>query len=261
MMCHHLRHWQQGLGVIDGVGARGGVAVGQGRERGCGARTYTSMSSPPCPLSWPWPTVVVVSERGEMAPTGQPPSLKQSNTTEPTTGSPLAITIHKLHDLLFKIAFPKSKNTKTAAITVDTLWLTQDLATSVCTALQEHHGAPQLRDISRQLDTIMSHLGIPSAAQLPQKRSYASVLTTGIQLPVPVSSQNLPCPVTHFDFTLTQKSQDNPVFAELSHTDIIQKIHDPLSDANCWFESTPGSPIPDGTVDFNCTSFNIRAVG
>ena len=43
-----------------------------------------------------------------MAPTGQPPSLKQSNATEPTTNSPLAITIHKLHDLLFKIAFPKT---------------------------------------------------------------------------------------------------------------------------------------------------------
>ena len=70
-----------------------------------------------------------------MAPTGQPPSLKQSNATEPTTDSPLAITIHKLHDLLFKIAFPKTKIAKTAAITVDTLRLAQDLATSACTAL------------------------------------------------------------------------------------------------------------------------------
>ena len=122
-----------------------------------------------------------------MAPKGQPPSLKQSNTTEPTTDSPLAITIHKLHNLLFKIALPKTKNAKTAAIAVDTLRLTQDLATSACT-------------------TIMPHLGIPSAAQLPQKCSYASVLATGVQLPVLVSSQNLPCPVTHFDFTLTQKS-------------------------------------------------------
>ena len=33
------------------------VAVGQGRERGRGARTYTGMSSPPRPLSRPWPTV------------------------------------------------------------------------------------------------------------------------------------------------------------------------------------------------------------
>ena len=148
---------------------------------------------------------------------------------------------------MFKIAFPKTKNAKTATITVDrldTLCLTQDLATSACTALQEHHRALQLCDISRQLDTIMSHLGIPSAAQQPQKRSYVSVLTTGVQPPVPVSSQNLPGPITRFDFMLTQKSQDNPVFAELSHMDIIQKIHDTLSDADCWFEPTPCSPNP-----------------
>ena len=35
--CRRLCHWRQGRGVvIDGVGARGGVAVGQGRERGRG---------------------------------------------------------------------------------------------------------------------------------------------------------------------------------------------------------------------------------
>ena len=33
------------------------VAVGQGRERGHSARMYTSMSSPPHPLSQPWSTV------------------------------------------------------------------------------------------------------------------------------------------------------------------------------------------------------------
>ena len=35
----------------------GGVAVGQGRKRGCSMRTYTGTSLPPCPLSQPWPTV------------------------------------------------------------------------------------------------------------------------------------------------------------------------------------------------------------
>ena len=33
------------------------VAVGQGRERGRGVRTYTGTSSPPRPLSRPWSTV------------------------------------------------------------------------------------------------------------------------------------------------------------------------------------------------------------
>ena len=64
VMCRHLHHWPQGRGVIDGVGAHGGVAVGQGRERGHGARTYTGTSLPPCPLSLSQPTVVVVLERG-----------------------------------------------------------------------------------------------------------------------------------------------------------------------------------------------------
>ena len=123
-----------------------------------------------------------------MAPTGQPPSSKQSNATELTTDSPLAITVHKLHDLLIKIAFPKTKNAKTATITVYMLHLVQDLATSACIALQEHHGGLQLCDISRQLDTIMSHLGITSVAQLPQKCSYMSVLAAGAQLPAPASN-------------------------------------------------------------------------
>ena len=82
----------------------------------------------------------------------------------------------------------------------------QDLVawpTSASTVLQEHYEAPQLCDISKQLVTITSHLGIPCAAQLPQKCSYTSILTMGAQPPVLVSSPNLPCPVMCFDFTLT----------------------------------------------------------
>ena len=95
-----------------------------------------------------------------------------------------------------------------ATIEVDTLCLAQMLAMSACAALQEYHEVPQL-------ETIMTHLGIPSSAQLPQKCSYASVLVTGTQCPAPASRPNLPCPV-HYDFMLSQKSWDSPVLANLT---------------------------------------------
>ena len=92
-----------------------------------------------------------------MAPMAQPPSSEQSNATEPATNCSLATSVLKLHDLLSKITFPKTRGAKTATIKDDTLHLAQELAVSAFTALQEHHKLPQLSDISKQLETIKTH--------------------------------------------------------------------------------------------------------
>ena len=106
-------------------------------------------------------------------------------------------TVHKLHDLIFKIAIPKSKTTKTTSITIDMLLLACELAKSTCVQLQGHHGIPQADDISRQLEDIRAHLGISSTAQspqTPQKPTYTPTLTVGAKSAVPATDLPPPQP-------------------------------------------------------------------
>ena len=132
-----------------------------------------------------------------MVPTVQPPPpTKNSNAAPDTKASQasLAGTVHKLHDLIFKIAIPKSKTTKMTSIAVDMLLLAHELAESTCTQLQGHREVPRVDNISRQLDNIKAYLGISSAAQLPQKPSYAVALTMGTRSVVPAVGPPPPKP-------------------------------------------------------------------
>ena len=114
-----------------------------------------------------------------MVPTVQPPPPMKNSNAAPDTKASLDRTVHKLHDLIFKIAIPKSKTTKMTSIAIDMLLLACELVESICTQLQGHHEVPWVADISRQLDDIKAHLGISCTTQPPQKPSYAAALTTG----------------------------------------------------------------------------------
>ena len=118
-----------------------------------------------------------------MPPMVEPPPPAPNNGADSSVTTSLLEYIHNLHDLLFNILLPKTKTEKSATIPLEALYHAHDLATSACTSLHECRQDPHLDNINKQLDTIMTHLGIPSTTQTPVKPSYASVLATGAQCP------------------------------------------------------------------------------
>ena len=121
-----------------------------------------------------------------MTPTVQPPPLEQNDAAELATTASIVNTIHKLHDLLFKVVLPKTNKAENATITIEDLCEAHSLATSACMSLQGCHDDLQLNNISRKLETMTAHPGIPTlnAAQPPQNCSYTSVLATGTKQPL-----------------------------------------------------------------------------
>ena len=129
-----------------------------------------------------------------MAPTVQPPSSSEDSSPTPDMTASLCNTVQKLRDLVWEIAMPKMKMAKTASITVETLLLARELAGSACALLQDPHEDPQVDNISRQLEDIKAHLGIPSKVGTSQRLSYAATLATGLKSPVPTLSLLSPPP-------------------------------------------------------------------
>ena len=80
---------------------------------------------------------------------------------------------------------PKTETTKSATISLEALHRAHDPVASACMSLHECRQDPHhdLDNINKQLDTIMTHLGIPSTTQTPVKPSYTSVLAAGTQCP------------------------------------------------------------------------------
>ena len=89
-----------------------------------------------------------MTRSGRMVPMVPPPPLVASNDETPDLKAPLDVTIHKLCDLLYGIALPKTRTSKTVAITIETLCLARGLVESACALSQERHGNPQLDGIS-----------------------------------------------------------------------------------------------------------------
>ena len=194
-----------------------------------------------------------------------PPHLKPSNNADPTTAPTIADITHNLRDLLAEIPLPKTRNAKTATITLEVLHCMWDLATSVLMLLHEHPIELYLSNISKQLDAVTTCLGTPDAAQAlqsppsPQDQLHASVLATGIQSPVLPNDPSL-CTRARFNLTLTQKSYDHPVLMELSSWDLSDRIYTALQEADCWHETHPVSPDSEGN-DLFCSAPRIWAVG
>ena len=225
-----------------------------------------------------------------MAPTVQPPPPTKNPGVAPTPAASLDDIIYKLYDLIHNIALPKTKTTKTAAITVEALHAACSLAASVCTSLPTTHlENPVLNKVSTQLDAIAAQLAIPIMSSLNGKQSYTTTLTLGIHpLPaasaasvsVPASLDNIPSlclplphphshprprpcpgPMTHFDLTLTQQSQSSPVFMDLSNDALIIKILGAMKDADCWLEDWPRLPDSEGNTRMVPHTPYIWAVG
>ena len=162
-----------------------------------------------------------------------PPCLKPSNSVDLTTAPTIADIAHNLHNLLAEILLPKTRNAKTATISLKVLHHTWDLATSVLTLLHEHPRESYLSNISKQLDTVTTCLGTPDAAQAvwsppsPQDGLHASAPATSVQSLV-FPNDRPPHTRARFDLTLTQKSRDHPVLTELSSWDLSDRIYTAL---------------------------------
>ena len=202
-----------------------------------------------------------------MIPTVEPPPPKPSNIGDPTTIPTIVDLAHNLHDLLFEIPLPKTRNAKMAPIALEALHHARDLITSVATLLHEHPRESNLSNISKQLDAVTTRLGTLNVAQVaqplspPKTQSYASVLATGIQCPELLKDPPPPpCMRAHFDLTLTQKSRNHPVLTELSSQDLSDRIYAALREADCWHEIRPISPDSEGSGEL-CLAPCIRAVG
>ncbi len=203
-----------------------------------------------------------------MVPTVQPPASAQSGNTAHDMTTSIEDAIQSLHDLIFKIALPKTKTAKIATITIETLNLAHNLVSTVRASLTDQRESPQLRSINRQLETITAHLALPSTSPPNKKCSYAAALAMGTHGPAPANSLSprlpphpRPRPATHFDITLNQKSPSNPVFADTPYYDLITKILEALRDADCWMEGRLCLPDSEGDEKVKYVSPYIRAVG
>ena len=188
-----------------------------------------------------------------MVPTVPPPPLVASNDETLDSKAPLDVTIHKLHDLLYGIALPKTRTSKTVAITVKTLHLAHRLVESACALLQEHHGNPQLDGISRQLEDIKTQLDVSNPVRPPQKPSYAATLSTGIKSPALAANTSSPRPHTtrQHIITLSQKLRDRPVLVDLSNEELIARILRALCAADVWFKDRPRMLDSEGNERIN----------
>ena len=196
----------------------------------------------------------------------EPPPPAPNNSADSSVTTSLLKHIHNLHDLLFNILLPKTKTAKSATIPLEALYCARDLATLACTSLHECCQDPCLDNINKQLDTITTHLGIPSATQTPFKPSYASVLAAGTQCPASPPKKiadklHPPCARACFDFTLVQKACDQPVLTDLTNENLIDNIYEALNEADCWHELQPNTPDSDGNIVYDTTEPRIRAVG
>jgi len=191
-----------------------------------------------------------------------PPPPVENSTPVPTLTPSLADAIHKLHGIIFKIVLPKTKAAKMATIPIEALHL---VMTAQALLLHNRREGLQLNDISKQLEVIMARLDTQNASCLPQKHSYASVLTTGTLGPTmattPPLSLPLPRPAQCFDITLVQKSRDSLVFVNLTSNELIAKILKALREADCWLEDRPHTPDSDGNKVVDRLILYIRVVG
>src|SRR6266481_9001346 len=119
-----------------------------------------------------------------MVPTVQPPAPAQSGNTAHDTTTSIKDAIQSLHDLIFKIALPKTKTAKIATITIEILNLARNLVSTARASLTDQRESPQLRSINRQLETITAHLALTSTSPPNKKCSYAAALAMGTHGPV-----------------------------------------------------------------------------
>ena len=151
----------------------------------------------------------------------QPPPSEQCNNAEPTTTAPLVDTIHKLYDLLFKVAFPKTSGAKNVYVPVEDLLLVHSLATFTCTSLQAHQVNPHLDDIHKKLDTIMTCLDTLAMAQPPANHSYAQIVAMGAKSTASTKAH----PGLRFELKLTQANCSCPVLSYLSNDGLLEKVN------------------------------------
>ena len=100
---------------------------------------------------------------------------------------------------------------------------------------------------------------------LLQKPSYAAALALGVQHtspdtgPCPCPPQ--PHPAKRYNITLTQKSHDKPVFANISNCKLVVKILDTLQSAGCEYNSRLCSLDSCGNVVETWYTPGIKAAG
>ena len=127
----------------------------------------------------------------------------------------------------------------------------------MCTSLQGHHANPQLSDINKKLETIMTRLNALSAAQPPVNPSKAHTPTTGAKCPASTQA----CPGLRFELTLAQADRSHHALSDLSNDGLLEKVNEALMDVHCHFESRPCTPDHEGNAGSEYTMPCICAVG
>ena len=133
-----------------------------------------------------------------MAPMVQPPPLLPVEPPGHLTAAPLATILGKLSDLIYGIALPKTKGTKSATISLAALHQSHNLISLAQSALKDPHPDLHLDNINKQLEAISTHIGLPNTFQSISKHTYASVLSST------TSSAPPPPPDTKMPFCKTQ---------------------------------------------------------
>ena len=98
------------------------------------------------------------------------PAVQDTHTKPVMTAS----AIKEIHEIVFKIALPKTEAAKTAKIPVEVLHRLQDLV-STCSVIQDAHpkthDSMKLEDIGRQLEDLRARLSASDALMPPPQKS------------------------------------------------------------------------------------------
>ena len=99
----------------------------------------------------------------KMAPTVQPPPppLLDKPPGHRAT-APLAAVLRQLNELLFGIALPKTKSAKLVSLSLDVLHQSHHLISLAQSTLEDPCPDPQLTIISKHLEAISTHIGLPN---------------------------------------------------------------------------------------------------
>ncbi|KAF8580297.1 hypothetical protein K439DRAFT_1357325, partial [Ramaria rubella] len=191
-------------------------------------------------------------------PPSTPAKPDTSSHSTPNTDT-LASKLESLHEIIHKIALPKTKTAKTCTIAMNTLHAACNLITSACENIKESYFDSRISNIFENLESISAHIGLATPSN--QACSYVSVLVNATMPPSTPSKPPKPHCDNIFDLTFAQSNRNTPFFTNISDSDLLAKVNKVLIDTQCSYNTEVYPHDSNGYVCKEHSAIHILAVG